>query len=313
MNPPRIVFMGTPAFAVGTLEALLDAGMSIAGVITAPDKPAGRGKQLQQSAVKQCALRHRLPVLQPVNLKDPVFLEELRQLNADLFVVVAFRMLPESVWAMPPLGTLNLHASLLPAYRGAAPINWAIIEGESETGVTTFLIEKEIDTGKILLQSRVPIPAEMNAGQLHDLLCEVGAGLVVRTVQELATGILQAVPQPSGENFPRAPKIFPADCQLNWAQPAHRVYDKLRGLAPYPAAWNHLDGLLVKLPEASPVLDLQTPPAAPGTLAVRHKRELWCAAADGWVQLMALKPEGKAMMPAQAFINGYAPNAKQLT
>jgi methionyl-tRNA formyltransferase len=309
---PRVVFMGTPEFAVGTLAALLQAGVPVVGVVTAPDKPAGRGHKLQASAVKQFALAQNLPVLQPTNLKDPAFQEAMAALGGDLFVVVAFRMLPQAVWAMPPMGTLNLHASLLPKYRGAAPINWAIIRGEQETGVTTFFITHTIDTGDLLLQQSVPIAPDMNAGALHDVLMTVGAQLVVQTVAQLAAGTLHGTPQPVGEDLPTAPKIFPSDCQLNWHSPARAVYDKLRGLAPYPGAWSKLDGALVKLLAASPAIDYATPAVAPGTLQVRHKHQLWACAQDGWLQILSLKPEGKREMAADAFVNGYAPGGKQL-
>jgi methionyl-tRNA formyltransferase len=242
----RIVFMGTPEFAAASLEALKKARFNIVGVITAPDKPAGRGMKLKDSAVKKYASKRNLKILQPEKLKNTEFLEELKSLNADLQVVVAFRMLPDVVWNMPPMGTINLHASLLPQYRGAAPINWAIINGEKETGVTTFKLQHEIDTGNILLQEKIEIGQSETAGELHDRMKEIGAQLLVKTVEGLAEGTLQETPQTSIAGsagdvvLQPAPKIYTADCKINWHKSADEVHNLIRGLSPYPAAFTEL-------------------------------------------------------------------------
>lgn len=238
---PRIVFMGTPDFAVASLKALLDANFNVVGVITAPDKPAGRGQQLKQSPVKEFALEHNLPLLQPEKLKNPEFIEELRALKADLQIVVAFRMLPEVVWNMPPIGTFNLHASLLPQYRGAAPINWAIINGEKESGVTTFFLQQEIDTGNIIFSGKTEITEDDCAGTLHDKLMNIGSELVVKTVNAIITNAINPFPQPDIEGaLKSAPKIFKEDCKINWEMDALQIINKVRGLSPYPAAWSDL-------------------------------------------------------------------------
>ncbi|MFN3316928.1 MAG: methionyl-tRNA formyltransferase, partial [Raineya sp.] len=234
----RIIFMGTPEFAVPSLQVLVENGYNIVGVVTAPDKPAGRGKQMQVSEVKQYALSQNLPILQPEKLKSPDFLAELQALKADLQVVVAFRMLPEVVWAMPPIGTFNLHASLLPKYRGAAPINWAIINGETETGVTTFFLQHEIDTGNIIFQEKEPISPTDTAGSLYQRLMHKGAKLVLKTVQTIEKGDVQTFPQ-VGE-ITHAPKIFRETCQIDWNKTSTEIYNFVRGLAPYPAAWTTL-------------------------------------------------------------------------
>lgn len=238
---PRIVFMGTPDFAVASLKALLDANFNVVGVITAPDKPAGRGQQLKQSPVKLFALEHNLTLLQPEKLKNPEFIEELRTLKADLQIVVAFRMLPEMVWNMPPIGTFNLHASLLPQYRGAAPINWAIINGEKESGVTTFFLQQEIDTGNIIFSGKTNISEDDCAGTLHDKLMNIGSELVVKTVNAIITNSINAFPQPIPEgSLKSAPKIFKEDCKIDWNMNATQIINKVRGLSPYPAAWSDL-------------------------------------------------------------------------
>jgi methionyl-tRNA formyltransferase len=243
----RIVFMGTPEFAVASLDALVQAGCNIVAVITAPDKPAGRGMKLQESAVKKYAVEKGLPLLQPEKLKNPQFLETLRNLRADLQVVVAFRMLPEVVWNMPPMGTINVHGSLLPKYRGAAPINWAIINGEKETGVTTFKLQHEIDTGNILLQQRLPIGEEETAGELHDRMKVAGAELLVKTVQGLADGTLKEIPQSDVNDVPHAPKIFTETCQINWNKTVEEIHNLIRGLSPYPGAFTTLHGKTLKI------------------------------------------------------------------
>lgn len=238
---PRIIFMGTPDFAVATLKALLDANFNVVGVITAPDKPAGRGQQLKQSPVKMFALQHNLTLLQPEKLKNPEFIEKLQALKADLQIVVAFRMLPEVVWNMPPIGTFNLHASLLPQYRGAAPINWAIINGEKESGVTTFFLQQEIDTGNIIFAGKTDIKDDDCAGTLHDKLMNIGSDLVVKTVNAIITNTVNPFPQPTptGE-LKSAPKIFKEDCKIDWNLNAVQIINKIRGLSPYPAAWSDL-------------------------------------------------------------------------
>ena len=237
----RIVYFGTPEFAASQLEAILAAGYDVATVITTPDKPAGRGKQMHSSEVKECALRHGLPILQPEKLKDEAFIEHLRSLNADLFVVVAFRMLPEAIWSMPPKGTINLHASLLPQYRGAAPINHAIINGETETGLTTFILDKEIDTGAMIMQEKLAIGEKMNAGELHDALMNLGNDVIVKTIRMIEEGKVMAKSQKAvieAENLilKPAPKIFKEDCYIDWKKSGKEIYDFVRGLSPYPAA-----------------------------------------------------------------------------
>ena len=234
----RIVFMGTPEFAVGILDALMKSKHEVVGLVTVADKPAGRGQQVQQSAVKQYALHHDLPVLQPDKLRDEHFLSDLAAFQADLFVVVAFRMLPDLVWKMPEMGTINLHASLLPNYRGAAPINWAIMNGEKETGVSTFFINEQIDTGAIIAQRKTPIGMQMSAGELHDELKDIGAQLTVETVDQIAQGKVPTILQdPNNQNLPHAPKIFKADCEIDWKEEAQLNHNRIRGLSPYPAAW----------------------------------------------------------------------------
>lgn len=301
----RIVFMGTPAFAVASLEALVEAGCRIVAVVTAPDKPAGRGLQLQQSEVKKYALKQGLPVLQPDKLRDPGFLQQLRSLNADLQVVVAFRMLPEIVWSMPPMGSINLHASLLPRYRGAAPINWAIIRGEKETGVTTFRLAQEIDTGDILLQERLPIAENETAGEVHDRMMRIGARILVETVRGLAEGTLKPVPQTHSAPtslLPHAPKIGTETCRIDFSRSVQLVHDHIRGLSPYPGAFTHLHGKLIKLfrteKRPGPVTD------PPGTFRMGTNRELWVSCSDGYLRVLELQLEGKKKMTADDFLRG---------
>lgn len=303
---PRIVFMGTPEFAVASLDALVQAGFYIVGVITAPDKPGGRGMQLQQSAVKQYAVSKGLNVLQPEKLKNPEFLEQLRALQADLQVVVAFRMLPEVVWNMPQKGTINLHASLLPQYRGAAPINWAVINGEKETGVTTFKLQHEIDTGNILLQEKLVIGDHETAGQLHDRMKVTGASLLVRTVRGLADGSLQDTPQAQfsvAASLKHAPKIFTETCRIDWTRPVDEIFNLVRGLSPYPAAFTSLDGRLLKIYNATK--EQTTPNAAPGSLDTDGKTWLRFAAADGYLYVTELQLEGKKRMRTEDFLKGF--------
>ncbi|PSL47743.1 methionyl-tRNA formyltransferase [Chitinophaga niastensis] len=301
----RIVFMGTPDFAVASLDILVQNGFNIVGVITAPDKPAGRGLQLQESAVKQYAVSKGLNVLQPEKLKNPDFIAELTALKADLQVVVAFRMLPEMVWNMPPEGTINVHASLLPNYRGAAPINWAIINGEKESGVTTFKLQHEIDTGDILFSDKVTIREDETAGELHDDLMQTGAGLLLKTVQAIAAGQVKETPQ---ANIPaaaikHAPKIFKETCQVNWQQPLDKVYNLVRGLSPYPAAWTVFQGKNLKIYKAHK--EHTTPSKAPGDFDTDQKTYVKIATPDGYLFLDEIQLEGKKRMDIEAFLRGY--------
>jgi methionyl-tRNA formyltransferase len=303
-NINRVVFMGTPEFAVASLDALVKVGFNVVGVITAPDKPAGRGLQLQQSAVKKYAVKKGLPVLQPQKLKDPQFLEQLQSLKADIQIVVAFRMLPEVVWNMPPLGTINVHGSLLPQYRGAAPINWVIINGEKETGVTTFKLQHEIDTGAILLQDKMSIGAQETAGELHDRMKEVGAQLLVRTLRAMNNGTLKATPQPEATaDLKHAPKIGTETCHVDWTRGADAVYNLIRGLSPYPAAFTELEGKKLKLFVAEK--ELRQPAELPGTLTTDKKTFLKFACADGYIAVTELQLEGKKRLPVQDFLRGY--------
>lgn len=301
----RIVFFGTPDFAVGTLSALKDAGANIVAVVTMPDKPAGRGRQLQESAVKQYAIANNLPVLQPEKMKSPEFLEQLAELTADLQVVVAFRMMPEVVWNMPPMGTINVHGSLLPQYRGAAPINRAIMNGETITGVTTFKLKHEIDTGDILLQQAVPIRPEDNAGTIHDKLMVAGAELLVRTVQGLATGTLEEIPQSSvtANELKHAPKIFREDAIIDWNKSVTTIHNLIRGLSPYPAASTTLREKTLKIYTAEFKLEPHSEP--PGTMQTDHSSYLRFAAADGWIYATELQAEGKKRMGITEFLRGF--------
>lgn len=304
----RIVFMGTPEFAVASLDALVKAGFNVVGVVTAPDKPAGRGMKLQESAVKKYAVEKGLHVLQPEKLKNPQFLEELRSLQADLQVVVAFRMLPEVVWNMPPLGTINVHGSLLPQYRGAAPINWAIINGEKETGVTTFKLKHEIDTGDILLQAKIPISENETAGEVHDRLKEVGASLLVETVQGLADSSLEERPQQTFlENLSfevrHAPKIFTETCKIDWNKPVADVHNLIRGLSPYPGAFSLLNGKMLKI-YRSEKEETETS-IMPGEYQTDKKTYLKFACADGFIHVKELQLEGKKKMGIDEFLRGY--------
>jgi methionyl-tRNA formyltransferase len=298
----RIVFMGTPEFAVASLAALLDAGKEIVAVVTAPDKPAGRGQKISESAVKQFAVSKGLPVLQPVKLKDPDFIAQLTALKPDLQVVVAFRMLPEVVWNLPPQGTINLHASLLPNYRGAAPINWAVINGEKETGVTTFKLQHEIDTGDILMQEKLLIGDTETAGELHDRMKITGAELLVQTVNDLEKGKLQASAQNSDSAIKHAPKLFKEDCEIHWNQSAKHIYNQIRGLSPYPTAFSTLAGKNLKIFKAT--LVQQQPHVKPGEFVTDHKTFLKFAAADGWLNLEEVQLEGKKKMGIEEFLRG---------
>jgi methionyl-tRNA formyltransferase len=299
----RIVFMGTPEFARACLEKLVNAGCNIVGVVTSPDKPAGRGMKLQQSAVKEYAVARDLTILQPEKLKAPAFLAELATLKADLQIVVAFRMLPELVWNMPPHGTINLHASLLPDYRGAAPINWAIINGEKETGVTTFKLQHEIDTGNILLQEKLLIGDNETAGSLHDRMKEVGSSLLLDTIKALAAGTLREIQQdevkPSSKH---APKIFTDTCRINWEKPAREIHNLIRGLSPYPAAFTTLQDKLFKIYEAEYV-NTDTP-GTPGTVKLENGK-LQFSCTDGIVYPKIVQAEGKKKMTIEEFLRGF--------
>lgn len=308
----KIVFFGTPDFAVESLKRLVDNGFHVAAVVTMPDKPAGRGHHLLQSAVKQYAVAQGLPLLQPVNLKDEEFVNELRAIGADLHIVIAFRMLPQVVWAMPPLGTFNLHASLLPKYRGAAPINWAVMNGDTETGVTTFFLKHEIDTGDIIEQRRVPIARTDNVEAVHDRLMMLGADMVLHTVQSIVDGTVTPIPQDqlltAGEEPTPAPKIFKETCLIPWHKSAEQVYNHVRGLSPYPAAWTEWmdqDGKTY----AVKIFETGEPELAnnlvPGTLKTDGRR-LWVACADGWLEVKSLQLAGKKRMDADAFLRGFS-------
>lgn len=310
MRPLRIVFMGTPEFAVPSLRALVERGYNVVAVVTAPDKPAGRGQQLHKSDVKIAAEELGLPVLQPEKLKAPEFVDAMRELQPDLGIVIAFRMLPEVIWAMPRLGTFNLHASLLPQYRGAAPINWAIINGETETGVTTFLLNHEIDKGAILGQIRVPIGPEDNVGTLYDRLMNLGPSLVVETVERLAAGDIRPLPQENIDE-PRlkpAPKIFKEDCRIDWNWNGKRIVDFIRGLSPYPAAWSPMfrNGEATNTAKIFAARFHDTlPPAAPGTVCTDRREELSVACADGWIRIGEIQLAGKRRMSAHDLLLGF--------
>lgn len=308
----KIVFFGTPEFAVASLDRLVSDGADIAAVVTMPDKIAGRGHKLIQSDVKKYAEAHGLRVLQPEKLKSPEFVETLRSIGADLFIVIAFRMLPEAVWSMPPLGTFNLHASLLPKYRGAAPLNWAVINGDTETGVTTFFLKHEIDTGDIIEQRRTAILPTDNVGDVHDRLMEMGADMVAHTVREIEAGRVAPQPQPEGE-FTPAPKIFKDTCRIDWTAPAEKIHNLVRGLSPYPAAWSVFTDSRnpgrpadVKIFTTALAADAPAPEGCPGRVAATKDR-LFVEAADGMLEILSLQPAGKKRMDADAFLRGYSP------
>jgi len=301
----RIVFMGTPQFAVTSLDELIKAGCNIVGVVTAPDKPAGRGKKLSQSAVKEYALAHGLKVLQPEKLRDETFLEELRALKADLQVVVAFRMLPEVVWNMPPRGTINLHASLLPQYRGAAPINWVLINGEAESGVTTFFLKHDIDTGDVLFTEKVTLSGHETAGELHDRLMAKGAGLLVKTVKAIESGRYSEIPQSEiAENteLKHAPKIFKEDGNINWNNSVYTIYNHIRGLSPVPGAYTQLNDKTLKIYHAK--VQEADPGIFPGGFLSDNKTFLKFAAKDGFISVTDVQLEGKKRMGIEEFLRG---------
>ena len=302
----RIVFMGTPDFAVASLAALVDAGCNIVGVVTAPDKPAGRGMKLTVSAVKKYAVEKGLEILQPEKLKNPAFIEQLQGLKADLQVVVAFRMLPEIVWNMPAKGTINLHGSLLPKYRGAAPIHWAVINGEIETGVTTFKLQHAIDTGDILLQKSFAIGPDETTGDVHDRMKEIGAAVLVETVKGIAEDRLAETKQSVFENeseLKHAPKLFTEICQINWNQPVDTIHNFIRGLSPFPGALSKLDHKILKVYLSKKEYKLMQ--ETPGTVLSDGKNYLKIAATDGFIHLLDLQLEGKKRMLIEDFLRGY--------
>jgi methionyl-tRNA formyltransferase len=303
MKTLRIIFMGTPEFAVPALEILIENKFNVVGVVTAPDKPQGRGQKIVFSPVKECALKNNLPVLQPTNLKSPEFLDRLKKMDANLQIVVAFRMLPEVVWAMPHLGTFNLHASLLPQYRGAAPINWAIINGEKETGVTTFFLQHEIDTGKIIFQEKESILETDDVGTLYERLMIKGAQLVLKTVSAIESGNYPSVDQPNSIEIKHAPKIFKETCEINWDQPSKKIIDFVRGLSPYPTAWTVINGRTFKVYSVSPI-SLSNSHLSPGNFSTDDKHFLRIKTADGWVSIDEFQPEGKKRMKPEEFFRG---------
>lgn len=305
----RIVFFGTPDFAVASLKAIISKGFDVVSVVTAPDRIGGRGNKVIESSVKKFAEAHNLPLLQPEKLRSEEFLEKLKKLNADLFIVIAFRMLPEVVWSMPRLGTINLHASLLPQLRGAAPINHAIISGFKSTGVTTFRINSEIDKGEILLSASTTISDEDDAGTLHDRLMELGADLVIKTIEGLESNTLKGCPQPQTDSFTPAPKIFKADCKIDFNNPSKNIARQIRGLSPMPGAWCKLllnDGkeIEVKILRAKP--DYISLGLDPGSCVIKNK-SLLVATGNGCIEVQQLQPSGKKPMEAKAFMAGYSP------
>ena len=306
----RIAYFGTPEFAASQLDAILKAGYEVAVVVTMPDKPAGRGRKIQYSDVKKTAMEHGLPLLQPEKLKDPSFLEQLASYQANLFIVVAFRMLPAVVWQMPELGTFNLHASLLPQYRGAAPINFAIINGETETGLTTFFLNEEIDKGAIIMREKVTIRPDETAGELHDELMLLGNKVVVETIQKIATGTVQALPQNElSENQPLkpAPKISKEFCNVDWSLDCQSVYNHIRGLSPYPAAHTQLlseNGEAIDLKIYTCEIERCTPSVAPGSVVTDNKKYLKIALSDGFIHLTQVQQAGKKAMPIDDFLRG---------
>lgn len=305
----KIVFFGTPEFAVQSLDALVDNGFNIAGVVTMPDKIAGRGHNMYQSDVKRYAESKGLNLMQPEKLKNPEFLEQLRSIGADLFIVIAFRMLPREVWQMPPLGTFNLHASLLPRYRGAAPINRAVMNGDTETGVTTFFLKHEIDTGEIIMQRKIEILPEDNVGDVYDKLMHLGARMVVETVNAILDGNLQTQPQPEGDFIP-APKIFKEDCHIDWSRNAEIIHNHVRGLSPYPAAWTVIEEESGRELECkvytTKLTDKPCTECPYGTLKKEGDR-MYLATADRWIEITSLQPAGKKRMDTGAFLRGYHP------
>lgn len=306
MEKLRIVFMGTPEFAVGILDTIYQNNFEIAAVITAPDKPAGRGQKIKFSAVKEYALEKNLTLLQPTNLKDEAFLEELKNLNANLQVVVAFRMLPEAVWKMPKLGTFNLHASLLPQYRGAAPINWAVINGEKTTGVTTFFIDEKIDTGAMILKAETEIDPNETAGELHDRLMDLGKDTVLKTLRLIEEGNAVTTIQPLDENVRTAYKLNKDNCKIDWSKPGQEIHNLVRGLSPYPASWCYIKDKEqewnVKIYET--VFEETQHGLTNGTIIIKDKKEIFIASSDGFLKIKSLQFPGKKRMTAHELLNG---------
>jgi methionyl-tRNA formyltransferase len=304
---PRIVFLGTPDFAVASLHALVESGFPVVAVVTAPDKPAGRGLKLTESVVKQYAIQKNIPVLQPLKLRDPEFLDQLKSFQADIQVVVAFRMLPEIVWAMPPFGTINLHGSLLPQYRGAAPINRAIMNGETKTGVTTFKLQQEIDTGNILLLEEIPIGPNETAGELHDRMKEIGARLVIKTIRGLMDKTLQEKSQGTADpgSLKTAPKIFTSDCEINWLEPVSKIHNQIRGLSPFPGAFTSFKEKTLKIFRARN--EKKDHGKIPGIMETDGKDWLRFSASDGYIYVEEMQLEGKKRMQTAEFLRGYRP------
>jgi len=299
----RIIFMGTPDFAVPTLRIIHESSYDVVAVVTAPDKPAGRGLQLHSSPVKEYALSQNIPVLQPVKLKDPVFLEELKSFNGNIQIVVAFRMLPDVVWQMPELGTFNLHASLLPDYRGAAPINWAVINGEKETGITTFFLKHDVDTGDIIFQEKIPIEPDENAGSVHDRLMVAGAGLVLKTLKAIESDSIETFPQTVFHVSKPAPKLFKGNCRIDWKNKSlDDLHNFIRGLSPHPAAWTTLDGKVLKIYKT--MKEIVVANDTPGTIFTDQKTFIKIAANGGYLQLLELQLEGRKRMSVEEFLRG---------
>ena len=314
-NSLKIVYMGTPDFAVEPLAILLKNGYLVKAVVTALDKPAGRGLKNNESAVKKFAISQGIPVMQPISLKEETFIHELKHINPDVIIVVAFRMLPEEVWGLPSRGTINLHASLLPQYRGAAPINWAIINGETETGVTTFFINKEIDTGHIIFSERIPIKEDENAGVLHDNLMQLGSQLILKTVRAIENNSIQAIPQSNiaNHNLKKAPKIYKETCNINWNKTCTEIYNLIRGLSPYPAAYTTLispEGkyYIIKIFKAQKEICKHAKPI--GTVGTDQKSLISIAVTDGYVYLQEIQLSGKKKMPTNEFLRGFSINSE---
>jgi methionyl-tRNA formyltransferase len=300
----RIIFMGTPDFAVASLKKLVEANQNVVAVITVPDKPSGRGLSLAASPVKQYAISQNIPVLQPEKLRNPEFIEELASYQADLQIVVAFRMLPEIVWAMPLKGTFNLHGSLLPQYRGAAPINWAVMNGETETGATTFFIEKEIDTGNIIFAEKMTIGQDEDAGSVHDRMMEMGADLVLKTVKAIESGSAPSMPQVFAETQKPAPKLFKETCEINWGNSATEIHNFVRGLSPYPTAWMRFQDKIVKVFKTS-LSEFEMENCQPGDWQTDHKTFLVFKTKTGWIAINELQMEGKKRLKIAEFLMGY--------
>lgn len=299
----RIVFMGTPEFAVASLDALVQAGYQIVGVVTAPDKPAGRGMKLTESAIKKYAVEKNLPILQPEKLKNEIFIQELKKLNADIQVVVAFRMLPEIVWNMPPMGTINVHGSLLPQYRGAAPINWAVMNGEKETGVTTFKLKQEIDTGNILLQKSFAIEEDETAGEVHDRMKVIGAALLVETIKGIANGSLKETEQKNSDTLKHAPKIFTETCKIDWSKSVNEIHNLIRGLSPFPGAFSFLHNKMLKIYKSKK--EKINHSVTIGEVLSDGKTFLKFSCKDGFIHATEIQLEGKKKMLVEDFLRGY--------